>query len=594
MAEAAAQHDVGRSARVPLVVAGVVSVGLLVLLLGSAWRGLDPIDESYVLRLVRHPRSSVAAGEVYLFPFLLHPLLALCGNDVGLFRLVGDLVVGAVAAGCFVEGARLVASRPQRLALAVGALTTAAAAQLVFLLEVRVLSYRSLALVGLLLAAWGVARVQRGRPLGGGALLGAGACLVFVAKPTSAVALLLVVVALGLWVRPPLRSLLTAAGALLAGSVLVLALARMTPGDAGRYLAGGLDVVRRTGAYPSVPQLLGLGPVDVVALLFAVPLVVVLGAWLVGRRHADDGATRVDAIVAPLLVLVGVGTAWLAVGLLSGSTNGYRTLGVGVVLLGLAVPVLRGWTGEQRRRVLPVLVLVALVPYLYAVGSNRELLTTTGQTAAAWVLLVGLLVVRSAGPVAGPGPQVVDDLPPVAPGLLVAACSCVVLMVAPLWWDGPRSAQVSRADRPVGILDGTLDVTPEAAAVLGPLHEVARRGGIDDRTPVVDLTGTQASVALALGGPPLGRAHFYTSWNGGVDSARAALGRVPCTERARAWLVVPASGTPSLAEAWSADWARVAEAYVVAHRYTGYAATAGTEHLVLRPGPGVAAALGCG
>lgn len=571
-------------------------MGLLVLVLGSAWRGLDPIDESYVLRLVRFPRASVPAGEVYLFPFLLHPLLALCGNDIGLFRLVGDVVVGSVAAACFVDAARLVSSRPQRLPLVVGATAAAAAAQLVFLLEVRVLSYRSLAFAGLLVVAWGVARLQRGRPVGGGALVGAGACLVFVAKPTSAAALAVVLVVAALWLRPPPRSLGAALLAVVVGTSAVLALAQMTPAQAARYLAGGVDIVSRTGAYPGLAQVLGVGGVDASAFLFAVPLLAVLVAWLVGRRHADDDVARVDVLVAPVLVGVGLATAWLAVGLLSGATNGFRALALGVVVLGLGLPVLRGWDRDRRPTVLPVLVLLALVPYLFAVGSNRDLLTTTGQTSAAWVILVGLHVVRSLdndGASSTVGAARPRGVPTAAPGLLVAATTCLVVMVGALWWDGPLGAQVGRAGHPVPVLGGTLYLAPEAAVAVRPLHEVATRGGLGDGTPVVDLTGTEPAAALALGGPPLGRAHFYTAWSGGVDSARVALARVPCADRARSWLIVPASGTPALAAAWSADWARTVRSYDVVHEYTGYARAAGVDRLVLRPGPGAAAALGC-
>jgi len=300
-------------------------------------------------------------------------------------------------------------------------------------------------------------------------------------------------------------------------------------------------------------------------------------------------------LVAPVLTVVGIATAWLAVQLLSQATNGYRALGLGVVLLGLALTALWGWEPDRRRTVLPVLVLLALVPYLYAVGSNRALLTTAGQTSVAWVLLAALHVVRCTDrPTAAEASSAARRSPSVAAGLLVAATSCVVVMVAALWWDGPLGAQPGRATEPVRVLGGTLDVAPAAAAALGPLHEVALRGGLDERTPVVDLSGTEPAAALVLGGPPLGRAHLYTAWSGGVESARLALSKVSCQERARAWVIVPASGTPPLADAWATDWSRAVGEYEVAHRYPGFARSARTELLVLRPGPGVAAALGCG
>ena len=85
--------------------AGAVGAGLAFLaaaLLGTwIWasdRGLDRVDESYVLAYIADPDASRAAGEVNLFGFLLHPFYALVGEDIAAFRRVFVLLVAILAA----------------------------------------------------------------------------------------------------------------------------------------------------------------------------------------------------------------------------------------------------------------------------------------------------------------------------------------------------------------------------------------------------------------------------------------------------------------------------------------------------------------
>ena len=84
---------------------------------------------------------------------------------------------------------------------------------------------------------------------------------------------------------------------------------------------------------------------------------------------------------------------------------------------------------------------------------------------------------------------------------------------------------------------GELLLEPGEAEIARRLRAVAQQYSLGPETPVVDLTGVGAGYAFVLGGRPLGRAHFYGTWEGRVDSARYALERVPCEDRAAAWLL---------------------------------------------------------
>ena len=164
-----------------------------------AWvadRGLDVVDESYLLRMVDNPQATRPAGDVYLFGFLVHPLYVLVGEDVAGLRLLGFAVVAAVAAVLCHESLALLRARGEVLRRShalVATIVVAASSLLVYSFDVAVPAYRSVALIGLMLTVAGVARVMRADALVGGAAVGAGGWLTFVGKPTSAAALVVVV-----------------------------------------------------------------------------------------------------------------------------------------------------------------------------------------------------------------------------------------------------------------------------------------------------------------------------------------------------------------------------------------------------------------
>jgi len=99
-------------------VAGLPSVASAAVIVGMLWmsnRGLEMIDEGYLLRLTADPEATRTAGEVYLFGFLLHPLYEAVGRDIALFRAVGILVLSVGAAALGREAVALLRARDKRL-----------------------------------------------------------------------------------------------------------------------------------------------------------------------------------------------------------------------------------------------------------------------------------------------------------------------------------------------------------------------------------------------------------------------------------------------------------------------------------------------
>ena len=170
-----------------------------------------------------------------------------------------------------------------------------------FTFGLRSLSYNSLVLLGLLVAAIGVSLILRGADLGGGVVIAVGWWVVFLGKPTSALALAVVgAIALFLARRVTLRGTAAAVGGLLVAVTVTLVAIRMTPNDAVSFLAGGVRQDQLLGGHVSLLPLVGLASSPLAALLFfGLPLALAAavagelarrrGGWVAASRRSGPG-----------------------------------------------------------------------------------------------------------------------------------------------------------------------------------------------------------------------------------------------------------------------------------------------------------------
>jgi hypothetical protein len=565
-----------------LLVPSLLAAAVIGFTLGTAGRGLDLMDESYVLRLVAFPNASRAAGEPYLFAFLVNPLYQLVGADVARFRVLGILIVVAVA-GAVAHQVLGALSKPlPRLVVVAVLLATMAASTTVFLLEVRVLSYRSVGLVGLLLVVAGVARAVRPFFVSAGLLLGVGGWLTFTARPTSAAGAALVVVTLYVTKQLAWRSAPWAALGVVLGATTTLAIARMTPVEVYSYLAGGVHLDSLLGGRQGLGTLFGLSrPYPEALVVFGLPLLLagaVVVAWRSGVRR--ESVVIVDVWGALGLVALGVCLTPPLVMLLAPATRGFKSLALlaVVAIVGLFA-VLTTRADDDRREVAPLLVLLLATPYLFSLGSNRDALTTMGQAAAVWVLFVAAAWMGRV-----PRARWAHRQAPLAIGLSVAVVATAMATVA-VFLDGPDGPQLSRATESAPVAGGTLHLRPETARIFHGLHDSAEANGLDDQA-VVDLSGVGAGYAFALGAPPLGRAHLFSTWSGHEVSARWALSQTNCRDRERAWLIVGTNPESRLGRAWSADWPETLSQYESVYEFSDVRYRATLHFRLLRPRDG--------
>ena len=82
---------------VPRTLLVLVAAALVAVAVWACGRGLDRVDESFVLAGVANPDASRAAGEVTFSGFVLHPLFAVTGGDVARYRMVGVVLIAVLS-----------------------------------------------------------------------------------------------------------------------------------------------------------------------------------------------------------------------------------------------------------------------------------------------------------------------------------------------------------------------------------------------------------------------------------------------------------------------------------------------------------------
>ena len=207
----------------------LATIALLVWVLGRCRYGIDLTDESFYLAWMRDP--SRYRASVLLFGFLYRPLYELCGGNVALLRQLNVLLTVALAGlACFSllrgtapEG-RVLAPLAVRLALST---VLAASALLLFQVWLPTPSYNGLALHALALAATGMVLAEKEATrssLAGWVVMGLAGWLAYMAKPTTAAALAMVVLAYLLAARKVNGRLLGLAAAVAIAGLLATAL----------------------------------------------------------------------------------------------------------------------------------------------------------------------------------------------------------------------------------------------------------------------------------------------------------------------------------------------------------------------------------
>lgn len=523
--------------------------------------GIDFSDEGYYLNWIAHPE--LYAVSPTQFGFVYEPLYWLVGHDLVRLRQANILIVLVLSWALFfwyfivkVQPA----TRGERWAWGAVAAVLSTGGLTLFYLWLPTPSYNALALQGLLVAAIGLVMSQAESDRTGpwsGIIMGIGAWLTFMAKPTTALAAA-VLFGFGL-VTAGRRAGRIVAGIALVSLALLLLSAWRIDGSIARFIDRLLAAEAETKILHGNQAVADVFRTDFDKLelsrtekwifasssalvfllnflaLFPRPAVQRLGTGLalcLLIAFAASCGISYGCGVSPL-VLVGIQTS-PSISYAPGSEWVFTQPFRGVQFLawpaGAVLAALACWQPLPRWKDFVSALCFFLLPYAFAFGTSGNYWSAMGGAAIFWCAAgVVLLIGRHGRQTRWP------QLVPHAIGVLIGAAIILVFATEVPYRQG---AALRSHDSVVPISGGSfLHVSPDVACYLTRLRGQLSAHGFTPGTPMLDLTGHCPTSLYLVEAKPLGLAWMIGGYGGSPRYVRTALDRVSGDDLRRAWLL---------------------------------------------------------
>ncbi|VFR25418.1 hypothetical protein ANDO1_4399 [plant metagenome] len=547
-------HSESRLALLPYAALALVTFLTLGWMLYYANHGLDFTDEGFYLNWLRSPGAYAFSSTQ--FGFVYHPFYVLFDGDIAALRRLNILLTFGLAWGLSHSVLRygLAAAdaaalwRPIRgfclsAAFACGALA-------VFSNNLLTPNYNILNFQALMLALWGVllAQAPRQRAWYCGTLIGLGGTLCFLAKPTSALILGLLVL-LCLAARPRRNFTVLVIAVAVAGCSLPLAaigidgtpaafIERLQLTQHSDYqLGGGHDwrSLLKIDTFVLDPALSN----HLLQLTLATAVLTVL---------ACAGNTILRSLAVAGGLAMGAAAIVLSLGNVPITLPGplfHGLLGWGIVL-GLlpATAYYLAQIGNQTPRLDPfaalLLVTLLCLPHAFAFGTNN-LYWHLGALVMYFWILGGVLLFVSARALHGKPPALL-------PAAVATQLLTVILVGMGLThpYRQPAPSWTNTHITAVGSTNTRLTVSADIAQYLDALTRDAAQAGFLPDTPLIDLTGQSPTILYALQAKPTGPAWLIGGYSLSTAFATNMLRLASCHDLANAWLLREPKGPRSL------------------------------------------------
>ncbi len=542
-------HESKKVDHLLLLLVAIGGVATLAWMLNYSRYGIDFTDEGIYLVWAANPFQYDAS--VTQFGFIHHPLYLLVNGNIAHMRQFNvGITFGLAFLLCLAVFEVTRSGDTSRFSSAVSSLGLATASLVVFSLWLVTPSYNSLNLHALLISAVGVvccsASTSRWR-FAGLVVLGIGGWLSFMAKPSTAVALgLLVVIYWAAHGKLRFKHLLVP---IAVACALLLLSAWVIDGSVLQFkerISNGLAVGSLLGGGHSIEELIRLDEFafnDFEWLLFVLATVV---PWAVALAlQSTRTPLRWMGIVASLLPVCYVALVILEASSLAsplGPNPGmlFLSLSMASVLYVTIAALARRQTFRLSRDRLALALLLLTLPYCFAFGTNGNY-WWLGAFAGYFWLLPGLVLVNSLGEK--------HDSSRFVALLAMAATALSVLMLgvgiqAPYRQPQPLSLndQVVEVGRP----GSNLVLSESYASYLQAATRAARAAGLAPGAPMIDLSGQSPGILYALGAESVGQAWMIGGYPGSANLANFVLRAVPCEKLAAAWILVEPDGPRSL------------------------------------------------
>ncbi|ASC64843.1 hypothetical protein B9P52_11240 [Achromobacter denitrificans] len=532
-----------------IVLSGVGTLLILTWALKYSAYGIDFTDEGFYLNWVSNP--FIYESSTTQFGFVYHPLYVLLGGDIAALRRSNILITFVLAWGLVYALFKSLAPQPEesQIAMPVAAAGLATSAFVVFDSGLITPSYNSLALQALLLAGIGLLWANKNSTpasVSGWLMLAAGGWLSFMAKPSTALALVIGVIIYLLFSRKFTIRLVFLAAAI--ASFLLLMSALLIDGSVWGFvqrLRLGIEFNQFLGGGHSLMQILRIDDfqlgesVELAAILVAGASFLVTCGVVTGKK--------LGLIISLLMSLVAFAyIAALVGGLIHqmddfGRFQGMLILSVvgGIILSGLVL----GRVEEIKNITLSQWALIALffvMPHIYAFGTNSNYWQGGSWAGIFWLLGgLGMLILIGRGRL--------NWTSTLSLSLVVQAVVATLLFTGlerPYRQPDPLSA--NQTVLKIGPSQSKLVLSADYAIYIEEATAVAKKAGFEPETPVIDLSGQSPGILYAMGAESIGQAWIIGGYPGSMKRAAAALGRVDCEKIASAWVLYEPDGPRSI------------------------------------------------
>ncbi|MGL3210557.1 hypothetical protein [Bradyrhizobium sp. BR 1433] len=537
--------DLGNSVlldRTLLVLSAVTTAILFGWLLYYSSCGLNPGDEGLYLTLFANPFRYSINVPPSLFGFVYHWPYQWLGGNVAVLRVANATLTMALGwILSFLVIRRLWTMDWPHMAVlsaGIGSLALCDFRNWWLTPSYYALTFHSLLMVmiGLLLAD----RQRRVCQVLGWILVGIGGWCCFMAKPTTAVAIALVVMLYVFILRR--KSLLPLLGAALVALALLIVTAYLIDGGIAGLVArmvnsAEMEILLGQGHEVSLVFRFDRLPANRSEVAIAVVLAIaLLLSIFMGAAHKLLPSLALAAVLIATISIALLGTDPISITpSILFLVPAFTCLGTMFYREGL---VLRN---QGPTSVALTLAFLAL-PHLFALGSNVNYWFLGAKEALFWTLAV----VAFLSPLAQQGRSVAILLPLSVLAQLLAASIVNSGMLKPL-----RQVKDLRTYTAVMSMprSGKLVLSQSLHDYLGTARVQARAAGLEVGTPVVDLTGFSPSLQYVLETRVLGLPWLIGGFPGSSAVAVEVLGLESCADLAKAWVLIEPEGPYHLDQA---------------------------------------------
>jgi hypothetical protein len=527
------------------VLASAVLVTLVALIwnLAHSHYGIDVTDESYYLIWMSNPW--IYPISVTQFGFIYHPLYLLFHGDISLLRQTNILIIFGLAWLLCSVFFRATITTPnlswRSLPMLALAFVSAMSAFVYFCPYgwVATPSYNSLVFQALLLTSIGLLLAEKTVSLVsiiGWLLIGIGGWLTFMAKPSSAAALaLLVSICLPLTNKFNVRlfgiSLLTAV-------VLLIATAWIIDGSLAIFidrLKNGIEVVRLldAGQFNMLRfDNLKMGEKEQYLLIF-VSIATFLLMYFSNSQKKISVALGLSFVLLLELASLAIISDYF---LLPISTPFDSQTSLIILAIPLSTTVL-GFTLRPSFKMSEIqwgiALYFAVLPHVLAFGSNNNYWQHGSLGSLFWIL-AGLVILIPSVSQRGNWRML---LAVIASGQLITIFLLQTAMEHP-YFNLPEPFRQYDNVVTIGIDASEIILPKELAQYYRDVKKMADQTGFRADTPMLDMTGHSPGVLYVMGAKAIGQAWMIGGFSGSNQVAIATLNHVSCVEIAEAWLII--------------------------------------------------------